>query len=148
MQNGLQSPSYYQVDQQAGVVQFTNRGDQTVNDQIVLRLTPRQRRSLLGRSLQVQTEVTDPINVVTQCGPESTQIDSPELYKLMVPNEVTMTGVFTSSNSLCPIESYALDANGGDEVTQTSASEYFDFTFTSSYSEAHEFSVTLKEDYT
>lgn len=85
---------------------------------------------------------------MTQCGPQSTQVVSPILYKLVLPDEGTLMQRFTSTNSLCPIISYALEADGGDDVSRTSASEYFDFTTIKPDDEADLFSVTLKDYYT
>jgi len=72
MQYGLSVPSYYHIDQQQRIVHFTNQGNQFVNDMIVLRLT---------WSDAGNTVVTNQINVQTQCGPQSTQVVSPVLYK-------------------------------------------------------------------
>lgn len=110
---GYSVPSYYHIDQEQRVVHFNNQGNQRINDFIRLRLTWSQAGN---------TELTNTINVKTQCGPQSTQVVSPVLHKLILPEERTITERFTSTNGLCPVVSYALEAEGGDYVSRTPAS--------------------------
>lgn len=79
MANGLPLPDYYHVNAFTGLVSFDNSGDYVINDEIVI---------VISSNDQVQfpyVQRTQAFYVITECGPDSTDITRPQLYNLQQP---------------------------------------------------------------
>lgn len=123
----LDVPEYYTIDPVTGALSFANRPHQIVADRlkIVIHSTDGvEDRVATPDYVYPHVQMTEVITVVTQCGPQSTVVGLPDLYPLRELADSTdgdtleLSDAFSSSNYLCPIESYTLLY--GDEFDLTS----------------------------
>lgn len=137
MANGAPVPPYFYVNQATGLISVRNSGDYLMQD--VIRVVIHTRT--FNENPFVQR--TGEIYVVTECGPESTDISIPLLYDVQAPSNARENGLvqnshFGSSNSLCPIFSVSL----------CEGATYFEFESRPGQSwESHDFEVKLNEFY-
>lgn len=114
MVNGSPLPDYYTFDTETGFLSFTNHGDRTISDSLMITIYSAETdERLLDFSEQV-IQRTQPFSIVTECGPMSALVTEPVLPVQEQPAypdrwiPLLYNSSFTSSNPSCPIETYTL----------------------------------------
>lgn len=131
MQDGSPVPEYYSIEAETGVISCQNQFSLGFFEDAV-------RVVVTGSSLVSNTPSVLDFTIINECGKESTDVIAPSFDPIERPSNrnspnFEVTGSFTSSNELCPMESQALLS--GDELQ-------FEFTVLPSFGI---FSVSLRD---
>lgn len=95
------------IDSSTGILSITNKATEFIDEQVIIIVT-----TTGGEAPYEQR--TMPLQVITECSPDSTEITAPELPTIEHPvnydsSLLSFDAAFTSSNELCPIRTVELD---------------------------------------